>query len=520
MHFRCTFNSFILKEKPEESVITVESDNENDVNMESSDDDKHITQWYTSKLKDLERRYSTTFDVMVKEIMRSDCKSMGELKKKSLKNVLSFLFKIVCTDDNSNLFEKLYHYNARYRIEAIKYLVRNFDQMSFSDDSKSLLKDSIAERITDESPLVVYEALQFESAQLVKIIGKDELKKKLITILEKTQEKPSIWEKAGLAALKHLVSNRIYTKEISVDILVAVMPFILQQSSLGIEFAYEVLDSPLATTVKFLKGSKETIGPNTSKDAIFDRLSEGFESRKGLPTTAHILKYIKSVEDSDLTLTKAFYSMLLLTYSLNKHLTAETATEVLEVMSRYEKHFGPTYIEDQKKWFLQVAMGSYPVNLNVMAIKNIIEFVSFSHVTNKRIDFVKPLIMSKLLHEIVVRITAGMLKRDSKKQSQLFADAMQFVFEKLFKPYTKRIDFMSNYFTIDLLKDENEIAMDEKLQVHLIKYFNSILETDTHFHSAQIELQPFIHILSGLGSVNAAVREASYETLTVLSKFK
>lgn len=142
-YFRCTLDSFILTEKIDDSVIEIESGNEDEV----MDDEKSITTWYTNILKSLERRYPSTFEAIVKEIIRSDNKSMSELKKRSLKKVLSFLFTVVCADDNVNLFEKLYHYNAQQRVEAIKFLVNNLSKMSFSDDSKSLLKGSIAENL-------------------------------------------------------------------------------------------------------------------------------------------------------------------------------------------------------------------------------------------------------------------------------------------------------------------------------------------------------------------------------------
>lgn len=448
--------------------------------------------------------------------MRSDYKSMGELKKKSLKKVLSFLFKIVCTDDNVNLFEKLYHYNARYRVEAIKYLVKNFDQMSFSDDSKGLLKDSIAERVNDESPLVVYEALQFEPPQLMKIIGKNELKKKLITILEKTLEKPSIWEKSGLAALKHLI--KLETKQDNIDILVAVLPFILQQSSLNIEFARTILNSQLAKW-PFIKTCKEAIGSGANKDELFDKFSATFATKKGLPPTALVLRHIDSIEENDLTLANAFYSMLLLAHSINTKLPADIGLKLLNVVARYEAKFKTVYVEDQSKWFMQVAMGVYPLNLNVVCIQNIIDSIAFDIVTEKP-NFDKPSNHLKLLHAIVERFATGMSRYPKEPINKLYKSGMQYLFEKAFRSYAKRIAFVSNYFTIDSFALDNSIRMDDKLQVFFINYFNSILENDKCFENIEIDLASLIRILSGLRSTNAAVREASYETFEALSKSK
>lgn len=504
-----------MVENREESVIEIESDEDM-----SEPTDKQFTKWYTNILKALDRRYSNTFDTVVKEIITSNDKSMSELKKKSLKTVLSFLFTIVCSGENINLFEQLYHYNAQHRIEAIKYLVNNLEKMSFSDDSKSLLKDSLIERLSDDSPLVVTEVLKFETHTLNKHIGKEQLQLKLLKILEKTLERPDTWETTGLIAIKHLASTKM-TKSISIEMFVGILPLLLQPSALSINFLRRILNSSLAKQVEFIEACQNaTANINDDKDAIFDGILQQFESKKGLPSTDQILEYIKTFKDSsDVTLYKAFYSMLLLAYSIDNSqpLNPETALEILDIMTQFQSVFKMVFVENNSKWTINVAMGVYPVNINVMCVKNVIEAVNWKGLFAKSIEFNKMTTSLYLLHKVFEYLVTSMSCYQSKKQKySVFADGLQYLFDKVFPKYEKRVEFLSNYFTIDVLK--HNIKIQSKTQVYILQHFNSTLENDGKYAEAAIELEPFIRILNGLRSTDAAVRDVSYETLIALSK--
>lgn len=510
-----------MADKSEDSIIEIESGGEDeDVDM-SVKEDKQISVWYTNTLKSFEQRYSNTFDAIVKEIIRSDNKSMSELKKRSLKKVLSFLFSIVCTDDNVNLFEKLYHYNAQHRIEAVKYLVKNLEKLSFSDDSKNLLKNSIAERLGDDSPLVVNEALKFNTDVLLKFIDKNTLQKKLTHILEQTLEHQSAWENTGLAAIKHLL--KLCTKKTAIDILIIVLPFLLQPSSLSIDYLHQILNSSLAGHVQFIRICRDAVKDcSDDKDACVSCILSKFETRKGLPHASQVLEHVKSIPAEEVTLSSSFYSMLLLAYSIDKKLGYETSLEILNVIKQNEAQYKMIYVKDSAKWTMHVAMGSYPINLNAACIKNIIEAVSFDEFKTKSIDFSTSSNSLASLQNIFNYFASAMIQHNSEKDKhELFQSGIQSLLKTVFSSPAKGVEFLTNYFIIDLLEKTSENAHpDSRLQLFVIKYFNTIVENDEVYANITIELVSFVRILSALRSPNTAIREAAIDTLVVLSNLK
>lgn len=519
-------DSFILTEKVDDAIIEIESGNE-DEEMELTD--KGITNWYTNTLKALERRYPNTFDSIVKEIVRSDNKSMSELKKRSLKKVLSFLFTIVCADDNVNLFEKLYHYNAQQRVEAIKYLVKNLSKMSFSDDSKSLLKGSIAERLSDDSPLVVKEALNFDSNALLRFMNRTELLKKYVHILEQTLKNPKDWESTALDAIKRL--GELYSKSLPIEILIAILPLLLQPSELSVDFLRKVFSSNFVKRVELIKECKkatESIGDD--KEAMTAGILSVLESKKGMPPTNAILNFINSIGDDDLTLNKAFYSMLLLYHSYSftyskSHEAPHLAQchSILDVIERFEKQFKMSTSTDRAKWTSLVAKGQYPVNIHMAVINNItnslVEFVKKAEFKSKSIEFNEPAPGMSVFRRIFEYFVAKMSRSQSKYI--LIGDGLRYFFEQLLPEPQKRIEFLSNYFTIEVLhtelKDEKSNAISIKHQVFIINYVNSLFQSEeSDIHGVEIQLEPFIRILNALRSPNAEIREAAYETFEIL----
>lgn len=92
-HFRCILNAYVLRDKIESDVITIESDGEGDVQLTEENIDVNI--WYTDLLKSLDRQYPAIFDKITKEIMKDQDTRVSSSKKKSLKTVLGKYFQII-----------------------------------------------------------------------------------------------------------------------------------------------------------------------------------------------------------------------------------------------------------------------------------------------------------------------------------------------------------------------------------------------------------------------------------------
>lgn len=506
----------------------IDSENEDadgDVDMTALGLQKKFRKWYTQLLKSLERKYSDTFDAIVKEIIKSEDPSISEARKKSLKTVLGFLFTVVCSDDNVNLFEKLYHHNSQYRVEAIKYLVKNLEKMSFSDDSKGLLQSSISERLSDDSPAVVSEALKFETKRLLKIVEPKQLREKLIAILERTMAEPSSWEAAGFAAMKHLTSNSLVFKANYTQTFISVLPFLLQSTTFDVSFIHQILNSHLAKFVPFIAALAEAVGDKYDKNEIFQIISEEFESKRGLPSVGEVILFIKQIPDEALTVSKAFYSMLLLGYAIEQNCQPEKSLEVLEIIKRFESLLKTVYVKSNAKWMTNVAMGQYPLNLNVGTIKNIIDRTDFKEIKKpSELNISANSSMSLLLlHKIFGLFVAGMAANQfSATKNELYVSGIHRIFEKVLLNMEWRMEFLTTYFIIDFLEPEQraQINVDTKLQVFIISFFNQILQNASELKDISLSLSSFVRVVSALRSGSAEVREAAFDTLATIAHCK
>lgn len=473
---------------------------------------KSIKSWYTHLLKNLERRYSSTFDTIVKELIRAPTATVSEKRKDSLKAVLSFLFTIVCTDDKVNLFEKLYHHNAQYRMDAIKYLVKNLEKMSFSDDSKGLLQNSIAERINDDSSIVVAEALKFDSATLVKTVGRTQLRQKLIDVLERTLATSHVWESTGLAAIKHLTSKelcQVMSLEATTSIFMTVLPFLLQSSRFDLSFAQHILNSSLAEKIPFIAMCKTAIGATNDKQKVCDIITKQFVAKNGLPPPSAILAYVKTLSEEELTISKAFYAMLVLSHSIGSKCSCETSFEVLKLIKRFESSLKVAQINDRGKWMAHAAMGVYPLNLNIACIESIIEGMQFKPDPSRAGN--EPMIT--LSHEIFEYLVAGMQKNRSKPAKyELYANGVETLLARVCTNVGARIQFLTEYFVVEFSPKH----CDTSLQVFAIEYLNKLL--DKQQTESEIDVKAFIRILNGLRSPTEDVRRVTHNTLVACSK--
>lgn len=395
--------------------------------------------------------------------------------------------------------------------------------MCFSDDSKDLLKDSIAERISDDSPIVVHEALKFSTQNLIKIVGPQQLELKLIAVLEHTLANPSIWDGAGFSALKHLTSTHVCNDSNSTIILIAVLPFLLQQTGLGFPFIKIILNSNLSRHIEFIRQCKQEIGGNENEEEAIGCVLGVFESKRGFPTPNEILKYIHSISEKDLSVSKAFYSMLLLGYSVRQNCTPEISLQILDVIARICSNLKSALVSDNSKWMTNAAMGIYPINLNVACIKNIIDCTNFDELNSAELNFTHTSTTLYLLHKIFECLISGLSsKRFRSGKYELYAGGLDYLLDRLFPQLGHKIELFSNYCIIDVTQKVvsgsavNAITLEQQLQIFAIKHFKTILNESKEKANTQLSLKALIRILAGLHSTVAEVRDATYNLLPEL----
>lgn len=342
-----------------------------------------------------------------------------------------------------------------------------------------------------------------------------ELNKKYVNILERTLEKPKLWESTALETVKHL--SELSPNNFPIEILVAILPMLLQPSELSAGFLRKILNSSLANHVALIGACRDAIASNgDDKEAMMSSIFGVFQSKKGLPSTTDVLEYIKSIDDESLTLHKAFYTMFLLTHSADE-LDIEVSHDILSIIERYQKKFKMGNVEQISDWTSLVAKGQYPVNINITCIKNIIKTLARNknikrEIKNNAIDFNRATPCVILLHKIFEHLVS----QSSRLQSK--AGALEFLFDEVLVKPEKRIEFLSNYFTIDALSSDGgpktEISLSSKHQIFVIKYVNSILQSQDG--DIELALEPFIRILSALRSTDSVVREAAFKNVITL----
>lgn len=188
-------------------------------------------------------------------------------------------------------------------------------------------------------------------------------------------QKPKLWECSALEAIKHL--GELCTNSLPIEILVAILPLLLQPSELSAGFLRKVLNSSLANHMELIGAFREaTSSVGEDKEAMTAAIFDVSQSKSGLPSVTDILEYIKSVSDEDLTLKKGFYTMLLLAYSTDE-LDLDESHDILSVVERYQKQFKLGSTDNASNWFTVVAKG-HTVDINIVCIKNIIKTLAWN----------------------------------------------------------------------------------------------------------------------------------------------
>lgn len=103
----------------------------------------------------------------------------------------------------------------------------------------------------------------------------------------------------------------------------------------------------------------------------------------------------------------------------------------------------------------------------------------------------------------------------------MYANGMDYLFDEVLVKPEKGIEFLSNYFIVDVLESMFRCRFKLKHQygnvqhqIFIINYINSFFQSQEN--GFELQLEPFIRILNALRSLNSAVREVAFETLIVL----
>lgn len=226
---KCVLTSYILKETVEDTVITIDSGDESDIPL--SDTNLDVSMWYSSFVRAIERQYPEILSQTMKEILAVDSSILSPQRKSSLKAVLGFLLtnSAAQEDGNIDLFEGLFHRQAKCRVAAVKTLVSKFSDIQMSSErTRDLIHSTLKERLQDYDPRVVSEVLKLPTSALIEQVSEETLLKRVFEVLNKTE---SNWQKAKVKCLKHLLEYSQWTLITATEMFIQLFPLVQQKTS-------------------------------------------------------------------------------------------------------------------------------------------------------------------------------------------------------------------------------------------------------------------------------------------------
>ncbi|CRL02641.1 CLUMA_CG015914, isoform A [Clunio marinus] len=487
-----------LDEKVENSefIITLDSDDEDNIPLKPED----VTFWYSAFLHNLERSYPNAFDKVVKDVMS---RTPGR-KQNGLKNVLGFLLRVSCANNDTNIFENLYHHNAEIRTEAVAYLVRNFEKISLdNNENKDILKLTIAERLNDDNPKVLAEILNIKSSQLIELIGVDELVAKLSKVLMRYWKCPEKWHKVCFLALRMLTSENVFKCSDSNIVHIAVLPFLF---SLKFEFIQIIKDSKYGKTTDFIKEFSRK-----HKDYI-----SSLTDIRTLPSSESILETIERVllRNEKIGSFSIQFAFLLLATAIEDKRAAKFSLKlieiVIEVLSSRKLQLANGEVAD----ISMLGRQEIPTKIVAEVFKKVIKNTKFDNSTT--IDFSNLNNDMKLKLKIFQYLVTNFfnLKVASEQRMDINGVIKTFLDTICKSDHLMKLEFFSQFCASHVVFQDND-GTSLELQIKTMKLLNNVLRTNQE-HVGEYSNEFFQHILISLTAEQTIIREFGMEIFETL----
>uniref|UniRef100_A0A182Q5N1 HEAT repeat-containing protein 1 n=1 Tax=Anopheles farauti TaxID=69004 RepID=A0A182Q5N1_9DIPT len=476
-------------------TIDLDSDDED---FESKD--KDVTMWYSQFLKSFERQYPVAFDKVVKRVMKGH-EQYSHKKRNALRNVLGFLLQASYNQNETNVFENLFHYDAERRANAVAYVVQNMRTMMLKSRGKmELLQNSICERLDDDNCDVIAELLKIDPTQLIGVVGADTLITKLNQLTLKCVANQTRWRRVTLTLIALLTDERIYGAVNVNRVIITLYPllFPLGDDSYGKENAVNLLSSPFG--VKYL--ASKFYGNKESCDQILVTLQEA-----GLSTNP----------------IQVCFNILFLSSALPTPCTVEQADRVLDyAVKQLESHrfqYAPT------SDIQCLRNNKLPQDLLTIPIRHIIERVVFDPIVE--MNFERQSVSLKLRLRMFNVLLEQYCAIDPMHQNvrSIFSELLKSFLTQLFPKWEERVEFLSHFYTVHLIESTSQdeainFLISPKLQIRCQRLLNSMLEQSLEGEACKITSNALINVLLALTSESMVVRECTLKTIDLIVGMK
>lgn len=426
----------------------------------------------------------------------------NQLDDFNLNSFLGFLLKVSCANNDTNIFENLYHHNAHIRTEAVAYLVQNFNKINLStSESNDILKLTIVERLNDDNPSVLLEVLNIETSQLVELIGADELVAKLTKALMRFLKSPEKWSKVQHRAIKALTTEGVFQCADPNIALIAVLPFLF----LSDETFQMIKKSPLGKSFDCLKKLPKK----------FEESSHIFESLAKLPSSASLLTTIKQVllENQKTGSISVQFSFIFLACAIEDNRSPEFSLEVLQtvkaILIKRKLQLVAGEITDTTLFKSQ----EIPLQVITMLITKVIESTNFNSFA---INFSDQDADMKLKLEIFQFLVEKYFTSDSRK---IWNDVTKVFLDRICESdHLAKLQFFSQFCTSHSVFQDIE-GNSLELQIRSMRLMNHVLGRNQE----QVKDYPtkfFQNILIALSAEQIIIREFAMEIVETLKQQK
>ncbi|CAH1645146.1 unnamed protein product [Spodoptera littoralis] len=246
-YWRCVLDSYQPKK-------TSTDDDGSDVEIIDEDDNaSKVFNWYALFLKNLERQYPDAFDKVVKKEMSSNSKNTKK-RRNQLSKLLGFKPAVAHKVGDTYLFENLNHVNAKLRVEAVKYITKEFEALK--TEHADFVKESIINRLNDDNPEVVNTALDIPTKYLKDIFDEADATSTFVAIVGKGSKK---WRSIVKKAVTTFCSTE--TLPVNQETVLALVPYLFPSDAESAKLTWQILTSAwgkkfgLSNKTKDIKGS-------------------------------------------------------------------------------------------------------------------------------------------------------------------------------------------------------------------------------------------------------------------------
>lgn len=226
--------------------------NESDIEFVDEDKFHDIQQWYSSLLKNLELKYPNAFDkIIMKELNAKTSKK----RQKQLSKLLGFKPSVAHKVGEATLFENLNHVNPAFRVEAVKYIVKNFNTLK--GENIDFVRESIINRFNDEDLNVVSATLQLPIEDLKDLLSESDLTTAFVNIISRDLRHFKKWKPIVNMAITKFCSLDVLP--VTQEIVLAVMPHLFPYDEKSANVTWSIINSSwgrkfsLTTNIKGLK---------------------------------------------------------------------------------------------------------------------------------------------------------------------------------------------------------------------------------------------------------------------------